>query len=67
MTFALQDIDNEPLARLAGGEEVEIVVSHDRIGSVMLLTARSPWLAMVLDSLVLSCSLARCHLLLLSK
>jgi hypothetical protein len=48
----LQDIDNKPLAQIAGGDAVEIVVSHDRIGSVMLLASRSPWLALVLDSLV---------------
>ena len=48
-----QDIDNAPLAKMAGGDDVEIIVSHDRIGSVMLIAARSPWLALVLDALVI--------------
>ncbi|KAG6969574.1 hypothetical protein JG687_00003143 [Phytophthora cactorum] len=48
----LRDIDNDPLVRLVGGEEVEILVSHDIIGRLVLMSARSPGLARVYSSLL---------------
>ncbi|KAG7398990.1 hypothetical protein PHYBOEH_009983 [Phytophthora boehmeriae] len=41
----LRDIDNDPLVRLVGGKDVEILVSHDIIGRLVLMSARSPGLA----------------------
>jgi hypothetical protein len=35
-----------------GKGDVEVVVSHDMIGRMMLLAARSPWLAAVLDNMM---------------
>ncbi|TMW63514.1 hypothetical protein Poli38472_002455 [Pythium oligandrum] len=48
----LRDIDNEPLVRLVGGDEVEILVSHDVIGRLVLMAARSPGLARVFSCLL---------------
>ncbi|GMF20947.1 unnamed protein product [Phytophthora fragariaefolia] len=48
----LRDIDNDPLVRLVGGKEVEILVSHDIIGRLVLMSARSPGLARVYSSLL---------------
>eukprot|EP00644_Phytophthora_capsici_P010731 jgi/Phyca11/5991/fgenesh1_pm.PHYCAscaffold_9_\ len=48
----LRDIDNDPLVRLVGGKEVEILVSHDIIGRLVLMAARSPGLARVYSSLL---------------
>lgn len=48
----LRDIDNEPLLRLVGGDDVEILVSHDVIGRLVLMAARSPGLARVFSCLL---------------
>mmetsp|Transcript_30418 Transcript_30418/g.80882 ORF Transcript_30418/g.80882 Transcript_30418/m.80882 type:complete len:614 (+) Transcript_30418:849-2690(+) len=48
----LQDVDNKALVQMVGKEDVEVIVSHDLIGRMMLLSARSPWLATVLDDLM---------------
>lgn len=48
----LRDIDNEPLVRLVGGKDVEILVSHDVIGRLVLMAARSPGLARVFSCLL---------------
>ncbi|KAL4176203.1 hypothetical protein KRP22_001157 [Phytophthora ramorum] len=48
----LRDIDNDPLLRLVGGDDVEILVSHDVIGRLVLMSARSPGLARVYSSLL---------------
>lgn len=48
----LRDIDNEPLVRLVGGNDVEILVSHDVIGRLVLMAARSPGLARVYSCLL---------------
>ncbi|KAG7398989.1 hypothetical protein PHYBOEH_009982 [Phytophthora boehmeriae] len=48
----LRDIDNDPLLRLVGGNDVEILVSHDVIGRLVLMSARSPGLARVYTSLL---------------
>ncbi|KAL4160520.1 hypothetical protein PRNP1_001088 [Phytophthora ramorum] len=48
----LRDIDNDPLVRLVGGQEVEIMVSHDIIGRLILMSARSPGLARVYSCLL---------------
>ncbi|KAH8065799.1 hypothetical protein JL722_182 [Aureococcus anophagefferens] len=37
----MQDVDNEPLVRMVGGESVETVVAHDVIGRLMIQCARS--------------------------
>ncbi len=34
------------------GRAAQVIVSHDMIGRMMLLAARSPWLATVLDGLM---------------
>jgi hypothetical protein len=41
------DVDNEPLAHMVGGAQLETVVSHDLIGRLMLMSARQPGLAQV--------------------
>ncbi|RHY88647.1 hypothetical protein DYB26_016022 [Aphanomyces astaci] len=41
----IRDIDNEPLVHLVGGSIVETLVSHDIIGRLILLSARSPGLS----------------------
>jgi hypothetical protein len=41
------DVDNEPLAHMVGGATLETVVSHDLIGRLMLMSARTPGLAKV--------------------
>ena len=43
----VRDVDNEPLVKIVGGEEVETVVSHDIMGRLMLMSARQPGLAKV--------------------
>nr|CCA17920.1 ion channel putative [Albugo laibachii Nc14] len=48
----LRDIDNEPLVKLVGSNQVEILVSHDVIGRLVLMSARSPGLAGVFTSLL---------------
>ncbi|OWZ23422.1 Ion channel protein [Phytophthora megakarya] len=48
----LRDIDNDPLLRLVGGNDVEILVSHDVIGRLVLMSARSPGLARVYSALL---------------
>ncbi|RLN98106.1 hypothetical protein BBJ28_00011051 [Nothophytophthora sp. Chile5] len=48
----LRDIDNDPLVRLVGGQDVEILVSHDVIGRLVLMSARSPGLARVFSCLL---------------
>ncbi|KAF4321984.1 hypothetical protein JM18_003607 [Phytophthora kernoviae] len=48
----LRDIDNDPLVRLVGGDDVEILVSHDVIGRLILMSARSPGLAQVYSCLL---------------
>ncbi|RHY12889.1 hypothetical protein DYB38_003352 [Aphanomyces astaci] len=41
----VRDIDNEPLIALVGGGIVETLVSHDVIGRLVIMSARSPGLA----------------------
>ncbi len=41
----VRDVDNEPLVHLVGGNIVETLVSHDIIGRLILLSARSPGLS----------------------
>ena len=48
----VRDVDNEPLVALVGGDMVEIVVSHDIIGRLMLMAARQPGIARVYDSIL---------------
>jgi hypothetical protein len=48
----VRDVDNEPLVELVGGDNIETVVSHDVIGSLMLMAARQPGIARVFDSLL---------------
>ncbi|KAG3198789.1 Ion channel [Phytophthora cactorum] len=48
----LRDIDNDPLLRLVGGNDVEILVSHDVIGRLVLMSARSPGLVRVYSALL---------------
>ncbi|RHY33151.1 hypothetical protein DYB34_001117 [Aphanomyces astaci] len=48
----IRDIDNEPLVHLVGGSIVETLVSHDIIGRLILLSARSPGLSRVYNSVL---------------
>ncbi len=48
----LQDIDNLAMTSMVGKQDVEVIVSHELIGRLMLLAARSPWTAPVLSSLM---------------
>jgi hypothetical protein len=48
----LQDIDNLAMTRLVGKDDIEVIVSHELIGRLMLLAARSPWIAPVLASVM---------------
>ena len=48
----LLDIDNLAMTNLVGKEDVEAIVSHELIGRLMLLAARSPWIAPVLSSIM---------------
>merc|ERR1712046_96827 len=48
----VRDIDNEPLVKLVGGQNVETLVSHDVIGRLMLMSVRQPGLAKVYESLL---------------
>ncbi|OQR88605.1 ion channel [Thraustotheca clavata] len=48
----IRDVDNEPLVHLVGGNIVETLVSHDIIGRLILLAARSPRLSQVYNSLL---------------
>jgi hypothetical protein len=43
----LRDLDNERMVSLIGGDVIETVVSHDIIGRLLLLSARTPGLAKV--------------------
>ncbi|KAJ1456831.1 hypothetical protein M885DRAFT_155102 [Pelagophyceae sp. CCMP2097] len=43
----MRDIDNEPLVKIVGGENIETVTSHDVLGRLMLMSAREPGLASV--------------------
>lgn len=48
----VRDIDNEPLVRTVCDEQVEIVVSHDMIGRLMVMSVRQPGLAKVYEALL---------------
>ena len=48
----LQDIDNLAMTKLVGKDDIEVIVSHELIGRLMLLAARSPLIAPVLSSLM---------------
>ncbi|EQC38472.1 hypothetical protein SDRG_04180 [Saprolegnia diclina VS20] len=48
----IRDVDNEPLVHLVGGTFVETLVSHDIIGRLILLAARSPGLSKVYTALL---------------
>jgi len=48
----VRDVDNDPLVKLVGGSVVDTVVSHDVLGRLMLMSARSPGLAKVYESLL---------------
>jgi hypothetical protein len=43
----LADVDNEALIKLVGGDDIETVVSHDIIGRLLLMSARTPGLAKI--------------------
>lgn len=43
----LQDVDNRQIVQLIGGDQIEVVVSHDICGRLMLMAARHPGLAVV--------------------
>ena len=45
IVMEMQDVDNEPLVQLVGGEHVETIVTHDLIGRLMIQSARHPGLA----------------------
>merc|ERR1719487_1920512 len=45
----LQDVDNRQIVQLIGGDQIEVVVSHDICGRLMLMAARHPGLAVVYD------------------
>ena len=48
----LQDIDNLAMTKLVGKDDIEVIVSHELIGRLMLLAARSPWIAPVLAAIM---------------
>ncbi|KAJ1450332.1 hypothetical protein M885DRAFT_448106 [Pelagophyceae sp. CCMP2097] len=48
----VQDIDNEPLMRMVGGESIETIVAHDIVGRLMIQCARQPGLAQVWGGLL---------------
>ncbi|KAH8088775.1 hypothetical protein JL720_6739 [Aureococcus anophagefferens] len=48
----MQDVDNEPLVQLVGGDHVETIVTHDLIGRLMIQSARHPGLAQVWSMLL---------------
>ncbi|KAF0694788.1 Aste57867_14386 [Aphanomyces stellatus] len=48
----VRDIDNEPLIALVGGGVVETLVSHDVIGRLVIMSARSPGLAKVFSAVL---------------
>ena len=48
----LLDIDNLVMTKMVGKDDIEVIVSHELIGQLMLLAARSPWIAPVLSSLM---------------
>jgi len=48
----VRDIDNKPLLRTVSDNSVEIVVSHDMIGRLMLMSVRQPGLAKVYEALL---------------
>ncbi|KAJ1459338.1 hypothetical protein M885DRAFT_511226 [Pelagophyceae sp. CCMP2097] len=43
----IRDVDNEPLVKLVGGDDVETLVSHDIIGRMMVMASRNPGLSRV--------------------
>lgn len=43
----IRDVDNEPLVKLVGGDDVETLVSHDTIGRMMVMASRNPGLSRV--------------------
>lgn len=47
VVLEMQDLDNEPLVQLVGGDHVETIVTHDLIGRLMIQSARHPGLAQV--------------------
>ena len=48
----LQDVDNRQIVQLIGGDQIEVVVSHDICGRLMLMAARQPGLAKVYSSVL---------------
>ncbi|KAK3251646.1 hypothetical protein CYMTET_39021 [Cymbomonas tetramitiformis] len=48
----VRDIDNEPLLKLIGREQVETLVSHDVVGRLMLMSVREPGLSSVYQSVL---------------
>ncbi|GJZ78385.1 ion channel DMI1 isoform X1 [Tanacetum coccineum] len=48
----MSDLDNEPLAKLVGGELIEIVVAHDVIGQLMIQCALQPGLAQIWEDIL---------------
>ena len=48
----LLDIDNLAMTKMVGKDDIEVIVSHELIGRLMLLAARSPWIAPVLSALM---------------
>ena len=48
----LLDIDNLAMTKMVGKDDIEVIVSHELIGRLMLLAARSPWIAPVLSSIM---------------
>ncbi|KAH8044056.1 hypothetical protein JL722_14877 [Aureococcus anophagefferens] len=52
IVMEMQDVDNEPLVQLVGGDHVETIVTHDLIGRLMIQSARHPGLAQVWSMLL---------------
>jgi hypothetical protein len=48
----VQDIDNEHVIQMVGGDSVETIVAHDVIGRLMIQCARQPGLAQVWGDLL---------------
>jgi len=48
----LRDKDSEPLLRLVGGDCLEVLVSHDIVGRLMIMAVRQPGLAKVYDEIL---------------
>jgi hypothetical protein len=51
LVVELQDMDNEALIQMVGGDQVETVVAHDFIGRLIVQSSRQPGLAQVLEAL----------------